>query len=368
MARIDVNINPGVLKWAREEAGFDFSEIADKVNVSIDRYKIWEKKGQNIPLGKLKIIAGQYKRQLAVFFLPDIPEKINKPRDFRNLSPTQSKLSKDALTVMRDVTYFRQTALELQGESYWKARCSWLNEVENIKQDNNALASWLREKLNISIDDQLRWKSDNEAFRIWRRAIENQLGILVFQFSIPLNEVQGFCFTDSFPYAIAVNSKHYYTSRLFTIFHELAHIIRHHSGICIVDNVNEKQQEEFSCNSFAGKFLVPQSNLVKTENISEIQTYANKLKVSREVYLRRLKDENEISSIKFFALLDKIKATYKPGIKKDGFAVKPEVLSRASRGETFFNLVLDALNQNRLSYTQASTMLDLKISKILNEA
>ena len=90
--------------------------------------------------------------------------------------------------------------------------------------------------------------------------------------------------------------------------------------------------------------------------------------MSREAYLRRLKEEDEISSTKFFALLDKIKSTYKPTAKKSGFAVKPEVLSRASRGETFFNLILDALNQNRLSYTEASTMLDLKISKVLNEA
>lgn len=368
MARIEVNINPGILKWAREEAGFDPSEIANKIDISLDRYKVWEKKGQNIPLGKLKNLAGQYKRQLAVFFLPDVPDKIKRPKDFRNLSPTQSKLSKEVLTVIRDVTYFRQTALELQGERYWKSRYNWVSEVENIKNNNIALASWLREKLNITIDDQLAWKSDSEAYKNWRQAVENQLGILIFQFSMPLNEVQGFCFTDNHPYAIVVNSRHNYNSRLFTIFHELAHIVRHHSGICIVDNVNEKQQEEFSCNSFAGNFLVPQNNLIATDNLSEIQAYANKLKVSREVYLRRLKEENEISSTKFFALLDKIKESYKPLTKKSGFAVKPEVLSRASRGETFFNLVLDGLNQNRLSYTQASTMLDLKISKVLNEA
>lgn len=368
MARIEVNINPNVLRWAREEAGFDPSEIANKVDVSTDRYKFWETKGQNIPLGKLKTIANQYKRQLAVFFLPNVPEKIKKPKDFRNLSPTQSKLSKEVLTIIRDVTYFRQTALELQGENYWKARYSWLKEVEGIKTNNDALAQWLREKLNISIDEQLGWKSESEAYKNWRRLVENQLGVFVFQFAMPLNEVHGFCFSDNFPYSIVVNSKHHYNSRLFTIFHELAHIIRHHSGICIVDNVSEKQQEEFNCNSFAGKFLIPQNNLVPTEDLAEIQTFANKLKVSREAYLRRLKEEDKISSIKFFSLLDKIKTSYKPVTKKEGFAVKPEVLSRASRGETFYNLVLDALNQNRLSYTQASTMLDLKISKILNEA
>jgi Zn-dependent peptidase ImmA (M78 family) len=269
--------------------------------------------------------------------------------------------------VMRDVTYFRQTALELQGESYWRNRYEWLNEIETIKQDNDALGVWLREKLNISIDEQLSWKYDSQAYKSWRQAVENQLGILVFQFSMPLDEVQGFCYTDEFPYAIVVNSKHSYTSRLFTIFHELGHIVRHHSGMCLVDDVNEKQHEEFNCNSFAGNFLVPENYLVASENLSEIQTYANTFRVSREVYLRQLKEKNKINRTKFFVLLAEIKSTYKHSAKSPRFAL-PGVKSRASRGETFFNLVLDSLNQNRLSYTQASTLLGLRISKVLNEA
>lgn len=367
MSRFNVNVNPKVLKWAREEAGFDMSEIAEKISISIDEYKIWELEGENIPFGKLKTIAGQYKRQLAVFFLPQVPEKVVKPVDFRNLSPLQSKLSKKVLLVMRDVTYFRQTALELQGETYWKSRYDWLEEVAELKQNNNALANWLREKLDITIDGQLSWKYDSQAFKSWRQAVEDKLGILVFQFPMPLNEIQGFCYTDRFPYAIVVNSKHSYTSRLFSIFHELAHIVRHHSGMCLIDDVSEKQREEFSCNSFAGNFLIPENYLISTENLSEIQTYANQLRVSREVYLRQLKEKNKINSVKFFVLLNEIKSTYKVPTKSSGFAL-PEVKSRATRGETFFNLVLDSLNQNRISYTQASALLDLRITKVLNEA
>jgi Zn-dependent peptidase ImmA (M78 family) len=367
MSRFNVNVNPKVLKWAREEAGFDLSEIAEKIDISIDEYKVWEVEGENIPFGKLKTIAGQYKRQLAVFFLPEVPEKISKPIDFRNLAPQQKKLSRNVLMVMRDVTYFRQTALELQGEKYWKGHYSWLSEIENFKQDNEALTDWLREKLNISIEEQLSWKYDSQAYKSWRQAVEDKLGVLIFQFSMPLDEIQGFCYTDEFPYAIIVNSKHSYTSRLFTIFHELGHIVRHHSGMCLIDEVNEKQREEFSCNSFAGNFLIPENYLIATENLSEIQEYATKLRVSREVYLRQLKEQNKIHPTKFFILLNEIKSTYKLPAKSSGFAL-PEVKSRASRGETFFNLVLDSLNQNRISYTQASALLDLRISKVLNEA
>ena len=51
MTRVEININPQVLRWAREEAGYDPSEIADKVEIATDRYKssfypITNKQGQ----------------------------------------------------------------------------------------------------------------------------------------------------------------------------------------------------------------------------------------------------------------------------------------------------------------------------------
>ncbi|NCI48998.1 ImmA/IrrE family metallo-endopeptidase [Sediminibacterium roseum] len=367
MSRLEVDINPHILKWAREESGFNVSDIAAKLEVSTDHYELWEEKGKKIPFGKLKAISTQFKRQLAVFFLSDIPKKSNKPKDYRNLSNSQSKLSREVLMVMRDVTYFRQTALEMQGQEYWQQKSKPLAGIDNIKNDNNALATWLREHLKISVEEQTSWKSDSEAYRNWRQAIENHLGILVFQFAMPLSEVQGFCFTDFQPYAIVVNSKYKYNNRLFTLFHELGHIFRHHSGICLPDNVREKQEEEYSCNNLAGKFLIPDETLVATDQLSQIQMHSNKLRVSREVYLRRLREEHKISDPKFFSLLKTIRASYRPETKKKTkFGIKPEVLSRASRGETFFNLVLDGVNQNKISYTKASSVLNLKVSKILN--
>jgi len=87
MNRVELNINPQVLRWAREEAGYGPLEIAGKIDIGTERYKSWEKEGKNIPLGKLKLIANSYKRQLAVFLLPSVPDKISKPNDYRKLSP-----------------------------------------------------------------------------------------------------------------------------------------------------------------------------------------------------------------------------------------------------------------------------------------
>jgi len=366
MSRVEININPQVLCWAREEAGYSPSEIAVKVDVDSERYKLWEKEGKNIPLSKLKTIASAYKRQLAVFLLPSVPDKVTKPKDFRNLSPLESGLSKKVLDVFRDVSYFRETALELQGDYYWNKRYEWLEKATGMTDNAENFSNQLRDLLDINIDTQLSWKTDNEAYRKWRLAVEERLGIFIFQFPMPMSEVQGFNFSDTIPYAIVTNSNHSYSGRIFTIFHELAHIIRHQSGMCLFEKATESQKEEWDCNTYAGNFLVPSSLIEKTDDLSEIATYSSKLNVSREVYLRRLKDENKISDLKFFTLLDQIKATYKTKEKKKGF-VKPEVTSKATRGDTFFNMILDAMYNNQISYTKASNALNLNLFSLFNE-
>jgi Zn-dependent peptidase ImmA (M78 family) len=364
MAYTELNINPSILKWAREESGYNFVEIANKIDVDIDKYKLWEKDGTKIPLGKLKSLANFYKRQLAVFLLPYVPEKTIKPKDFRNLKSSEKNLSKKVLEVLRDVSYFRRLAFDIQGENYWKNRYSWMNEIK--KNENKDIFAFLRGLLNINIEDQISWKNESSAYHNWRLAVENRLGILIFQFPMPMDEIHGFCFGDNYPYAIVTNSKHSYTGRIFTVFHELAHILRYQSVMCLYEEVIENQNEEMDCNTFAGSFLVPPQFIKKTDDLNIISFESSKFKVSREVYLRRLKDENIISRSSFFVLLDQIKATYKTKNKQGGF-VKPEIKSKSCRGETFFSMILEAIQKNQISYTQASNALDLNINHLLSE-
>ena len=366
MQRVELDINPNVLRWAREEAGFDPDEAAKKASTTRDTYLEWESNGNRIPLGKLSSLASAYKRQLAVFFLPDAPSKLQKPNDFRNLTPAKSKLSKKVLQVIRDVTYFRQISREVRSESVWQTGYDWLKLADRSAFSDEQIAESLRERLDVPVEDQLGWQSDNEAYRKWRTAIETRLGILVFQFPMAMEEAQGFSFSGTYPYAIVTNSNHSYAGRTFTIFHELAHIISHHSAICLIDRATEKQQEEWACNLFAGKFLVPDSLVESADDLKTIQSFASRLNVSREVYLRRLKEQGKITDMRFFDLLAKLKATYHPPKKKGGY-VAPEVKSRASRGNTFYDLVLEAVHNEQLSYSRASSALDLSVPRILRE-
>jgi len=372
MSRIIVNINPEVLRWAREEGRYSQEEMAEKLEVEIGRYQQWEQVGKEIPFSKLDTLSNTLKRQVAFFFLPQPPQSISQPKDYRNRSGSDQSISKEVAFAIRQAHYFKQTAIDLREEAFWEKAYAWEHELEawqdNVRHDMPQMVAWLREVFEIDMDTQLRWKTESDAYKNWRKAVEEKLGILVFQFSMPMEEVQGFCLTDVRPYAIVVNSKQSYTGRIFTIFHELAHILRRQSGLCMIDYTVSKQQqpEEWECNRFAGMFLAPVTSLVPTDNLEEIQTYARKLKISREAYLRRLKEEGFIQDTQFFVLLDEIKKTYLPKSSAKSGIVTPERKSLSTRGETFFNLILDALQANQISYSQASGVLDLRINKIVS--
>lgn len=364
MANINVNVNPNILLWAREEAGFSIEEIVEKHAIDKDRYCAWESDGKEIPLGILNKLATSYKRQLAVFLMPEVPPGITKPKDYRNLALVDRSLSKEILLSLRRSSHLQKIANELEGESYWKAKLKWLTDIEKMKNQDDIINK-IRKLLEIDIEKQLNWKSENEAYKNWRLAVEEKLGILIFQFSMPIEELQGFCIIENYPYIIVTNSNHSYTGRIFTLFHELAHIIRHQSGMCIVDNVERKQTEEWACNSFAGKLLAPLKTIVPCDDIKDITTYSRKLKISREVYLRRLYTEGYINDQKYFDILAEIKDTYKNIIKPKGF-VPPEVKSKATRGETFYNIIFDAISTNKINYTDAANALDLRVNRLLN--
>lgn len=366
MPRINLNINPQILQWSRQEAGYEIEEVAKKLSIDSKQYLDWESNGKEIPFGKLQDLADYYKRQLAVFFLPEVPEKLKRPKDFRNLSTIDKKLSKEVLLPLRRSAYYQSIACDLEGEQFWNNKLNWLNEIEQLSNEHEII-KYLRNLLGVTIDDQLGWKNEMEAYKKWRSKVEEHLGILVFQFSMPMEEIQGFCLTEKLPYVIITNSNHTYSGRLFTIFHELAHIIRHESGMCLIDKIEKNQAEEWECNKMAASFLLPRDTVVPVENLNDLKNFARKLKVSREVYLRRLLEEKLISKVKFYSFLESIKATYPKQRKKGKVIVLPEIKSKASRGETFYNLVFEALDKNRINYTDAAQFLGLRLNRLVNE-
>lgn len=365
MGVFKVNINPKLLQWARKESGFEQEQIAESISVEISKYIEWEKNGVEIPFGKLKDLSRQLKRQVATFFLEEVPAINKKPKDYRNLNPQDAKLSPETLLSMRRANKFQILAFELEGDSHWKGRYKWISELDQI-QTEDSLITWLRTKLKVTIEDQFQFKNNSDAYKKWRTAIEDNLGILTFQFPMAIEEVQGFCYSDILPYCIVANGKYSETSRIFTLFHELAHILRHQSGICLPDQVVSNQQTELDCNKFAGNFLLPTNSIIDTKDADEILKFSRRFKVSSEVYLRRMYEESILTQGEFFKLLEVVKSRIKPA-KKGLAIITPLQKSINQRGVTFYNTVIEGVNKNKITYSKASDALGLSIKYLIKD-
>ncbi len=178
----------------------------------------------------------------------------------------------------------------------------------NLNRDNlKDITQQVRDYLNIELDEQCSWQDDDYALKEWRDKIESN-GIFIFKQSIKQKDISGFCLIDkTFP-IIYLNNSTSKVRQIFTIFHELAHILLQVSGITKVDdeyiNYLEKNSTkiEVFCNQFAAEFLVPTDSLFEnlenyTDNYNEqlISEFAQKYTISREVILRKLLDNNFIT-------------------------------------------------------------------------
>jgi Zn-dependent peptidase ImmA (M78 family) len=129
------------------------------------------------------------------------------------------------------------------------------------------------------------------------------MGVYVFQY--PLKEVRGFSLMDNeFP-VIVINSGDYPNGKIFSLFHELCHILFNVGGI-FRDYYSEELREnpnkiEVLCNKFASDILLPNDELLNDILVLEnknnkvwseeiLSAIAFSYKVSKEVVLRKLLD------------------------------------------------------------------------------
>lgn len=368
-AFINIKVNPDILIWARKESGMSREDVVKNLNLKAPDLIEWETNGEGMPFDVLQSIAKIYKRQTAVFFLPEVPPRTQKIKDCRNLVKDRGHFSPDTLLAIRRTSRYLRFARELLNPSYWNAQYGWMKYFSDKQKDLILKTKLLRRILDAPLDEQMSQRNPEVAFRYWRSKIEEKLGIFVFQFSMPEEELDGFSYAfKELPYGIAINNKKVPVRKIFTLFHELAHILKHSPGVCQTNldlDVEKDTGIEFECNNFAGNFLVPKEKVKIANSVKEIFELARLFNVSGEVYLRRLLSEKEIERSVFFELLDGVRERSRKFRRKKKKGYPSMIIkSRSTRGNRLFDIVVNAATKNKINFSVASDLLGLKVRNI----
>lgn len=366
-------VQPSVIRWARESMGMSVEDVAHKLKRPPEEVLAWEAEdGASPTYAQLENLAYKvFKRPLAIFFLPAPPDEIPPAREFRTLPDADMQtLHADTYVQVRKAHAYQITLKEVFEGKNPSVKQIAHGVPLDMRQPVEAQARAVREALGIALKDQIGWKSDEVALKRWRDAVEAN-GIFVFKAPFKQKDISGFCLLDAdFP-LICLNNSTTKTRQIFSLFHELAHLLLNVNGISKFEAsymsrlpAAERRIEQF-CNKIAAEMLIPSddfgqqiSSLPRGAETVQEHLYAdlaNRYGVSREAILRRLLDLERVSQA-FYEQKAKFWASQKKATSGgDWYASQNAYLS-----DRFAQEVIGRHYRNQITVEQASEFLGIK--------
>jgi Zn-dependent peptidase ImmA (M78 family) len=388
--RVKALVNPALITWARQSAGFTAAEAATRLGLDEGLLAAWEAvpatEAPSIP--QLRKIAALFRRPLAVFYMAAAPEGFVVMRDLRRLPGSGVRRYSPRLQMeIRAVNERRELALELAADL--EQELSKFTLSATVEEDPEVVGARVRATLGVTTELQERWRDgDGRAgFNAWRTRIEDA-GALVFQTTrFSTEEASGFAIAGDILPIVVVNRNDTLTRRTFSLLHELAHLMIRVSGVSDLETdatrPAEDQPIEVFCNQVAAAALMPRDALLKdsrvvaqgrlSENWSddEVSDLARQFNVSREALLRRLLTFDRTTS----AFYGKKRTQY-----NDEYAVTralrkvqpPETEMKRNMpqetvsnfGRPFVRMLLGNYYQDRITLSDVSGYLGLKVKHI----
>jgi len=358
----NIPVTQEVLRWARLTMGLSVDEVARKMGKDINTIVEWENGKDTPTYVQLEKLAYQiYKRPLAIFFFPHPPEEETPKQSFRTLPEQEIEtLSPQVHYLLRQARVMKINLSELN---------AGVNPAEkNIIQDLSfnpdipatEIASRVRKYLNVDLKRQFSWSNVDLALKEWRNHIDLH-GVYIFKEAFKDDILSGFCVYDKIFPIIYINNSKPKTRQIFSIFHELCHLLLKTGGIDTrYDNYikylkGDDKKIEILCNRFAGEFLVPDFDFdfrISDIDINDtsIENLAFKYKVSREVILRKLFDRNLVDQDYYNKKANQWTDEIKP--KQTGGGGDYYATKKAYLGEKYIELAFSNYYKNKISVDQ----------------
>lgn len=353
-------INYEILKWAREQSPISIEDIPVRIkNMKSEEVEKWEN-GIELPsINEAKKLANLYDIPFVALFLSETPKRdTTKYIDRRTYKDNiDIEISYELWKEINRLKSCRENAIEFIDENNYNNIFNSFNENDSI----NNIALNARKLFNINTPLKNKTAYNNNAFNYFRNKIEKK-GVLVLQIEgISIKEIRGVSLNFDILPIIAVNKSDSDRAKVFTLFHELGHLIRRSSNLCLVDFNDKEDNEEKICNDIAANILIPE-DIIKNEiinidinNDKEIEKISDKYAVSKFVIIKRLYDLKKIDFAtyknKYDNYLNSFNAIVKIKKKKGEKKVIPQDRKFvSSSGKLYPSIIFDAYYDGKISF------------------
>ena len=371
-----IPVNPDILKWARETAALGVDDVVRKMKrkrVTAETVLSWENGEDSPSYPQLERIAYEiYKRPLALFFFPEPPQEETPKQSFRTLPDYAiERLPERIRFLIRKARVMQINLAELYDNANPASRHIVRDLSFDPRVSSEQMAATVRDYLGIDLARQRRWRNSEEALKVWRDALEEH-GVFVFKDAFKVDPFSGFCLYDEqFP-IIYVNNSKPKNRQIFTLFHELAHLLFRTGGIDTplddyLDHLEgDSRRIEVLCNRFTGEFLVPRRDFEHrirgiAINDESIQELAETYHVSREVILRKLLDRKLVEQAVYE---EKARDWTQSAKKSSGKGGDYYRNMGVYLGERYLGTAFSRYYQNRISVEQLADYLGVKVKNV----
>ncbi len=262
-------INPEMLSWARERAGFAVPEFARKMGKTPEWLQEWESGSRPLTFHQATQYAEKAYIPLGYLFLRQPPEETLPIPDLRTIENGEIRRpSAELLDVVKQMQerqeWYKEYLSENGGEE-----CEVVGRGKG-SDSVDAIVTDMRQCMGIPPHPTRgTWE---DYYRGLVKQVES-LGILVMRLPhlgshhrrFKVEEFRGFAMVDKVAPLIFVNHADAPGARLFTLIHELCHVWLGESGVSDGD-ANTQNRIEVLCNAVAAEFLVPEGEFKQNWN------------------------------------------------------------------------------------------------------
>jgi len=362
-----VEVQPRLLHWACERAGFGLDELAEK----IPQLPAWESGERKPTLKQLEKFAHTVHAPVGYLFLQEPPvEQVPIP-DFRTIGNAYLDHPSPDLLDTIYICQQRQEWYRDYARSMGEETCPFVGAA-NVGQNVQTVAESIRQALGFDVAARRRMRTWEEALRQFTDQAD-ELGVLIMvngvvgsnnHRKLDPDEFRGFALADGLAPLVFINGSDTKSAQMFTLAHELAHIWLGETGLSDVEPVcSPSNRVEIWCNQVAAEVLVPLRSIREEYQTGEPLTdelarLARCFKVSTLVILRRIHDAGHLTQ-------DELWAAYRAELERLRAIPKGSggnfYWTQAARvSKRFVAAAVSSALEGRTGFTEAFRMLGVK--------
>lgn len=371
-----IEVSPDVLRWAISNGEKSFESISK--NYPIDKWLSDDEKKINPTFKQLQNFSRDTRIPFDYFLSNDMPKENFEFVNYRTVKNVQAKPSRRLI----ETIYSMESLQEWMKDYYFDQGISpKITKIEKINRNEDVIAVANKVRNLLDLDDLVYFKNnsrrkldDREYFNLLRSKVTS-LNVMVMmggfvgtstRRTFDINEFRAFALQDSEVPLIFINSKDSQRAKIFSLIHELIHILAHENELLNIQADNTLKTERW-INQVVENVLIPKKavtydfdfNLSDEKNVELIANKYHLSNVATAIRLFNLKliSENIVDLIKEQQDVQMIENMQKKQIASDSAQGNywNTVASRVDK--VFANAVINYESQGYLSINKASAML-----------